>query len=173
MKRRVGAQKTCLASPTRAAVFALVALLGVCLSSCGKPATQPPVGPALDWLRITDPALIQEPDHPQWRGDSIAFDYSDSAGYPRLGFMHADGTGTVLYTEPAPCKEFEPAWVGPSLLVYASDKAIADNFDLWYRDLATDQTRRLTSFTEREFGPSPRPGQPSLLYTEGATPTQG
>jgi len=173
--RRDAAQRVGPARSARAAVLALVALLDVCFSSCGKTTTNPPAGPTLDWVRITDPALVQEPNDPVWRGDSIAFDYEETTGSPRLGFMRADGTGTVLYTETVICKEVEPAWVTPTLLVYASNKSGTppDNYDLWYRDLATDQTWRLTSFNEKEFGPAPRPGQPSLLYTEGTSPTQG
>ncbi len=129
----------------------------------------------MQWLRITDPILIPQADNPAWRGDSIAFDYWDTAGLQRIGVMRADGTSAVLYTETVPCKEIEPAWVTPSLLVYSSDKTTpaAESFDLWYRDLATDQTRRLTGFAEKEFGPSPRPGLPSLIYTEGLDPTHG
>jgi Tol biopolymer transport system component len=152
-----------------------VACYGACLTACDSSPTQPPTHTTLQWLRITDPALVPQADNPQWRGDSIAFDYADTTGNSRIGVMRFDGTGTTLYTDPVPSREIEPAWVTPSLLVYASNKAGAglDNFDLWYRDLASDQTRRLTSFAEKEFGPSPRPGLPSLLYTEGASPSTG
>lgn len=159
----------------RAAVLALAACYGTCLTACDSSPTQPPAGATLEWLRVTDPAFAPQADNPQWRGDSITFDYADTTGNPRIAVMRFDGIGTTLYTDSVPCRDVEPAWVTPALVVYASNKSgvALDNYDLWYRDLATDQTRRLTSFAEKEFGPSPRPSLPSLLYTEGASPSTG
>jgi Tol biopolymer transport system component len=146
------------------------------LAACDKSQTEPdPPGTTITWTRLTDSASILEPDHPDWRGDSIAFDYMDSTLHSRVGLMRSDGTGAVLFPDTSLCKDLAPVWVRNGLLVYSSNKAgvAPDNYDLWYRDLAGGSLRRLTSFVELEFGPSPRPGMPSLAYTEGTTPTRG
>ena len=129
----------------------------------------------MTWTRLTDSSSILEPDHPAWHGDSIAFDYLDDTQRSRLGYVRSDGTGAVLFADTSACKDVSPAWVRDGLVVYSSNKGAigTDNYDIWYRDLAGGSIRRLTSFTELEFGPAPRPGFPSIVYTQGANPTRG
>jgi Tol biopolymer transport system component len=127
------------------------------------------------WLRLTDPALVREPDSPEWRGDSIAFEYLDATDHLHLGHMNEDGSNAILYTDVVASSDRLPRWVTDGLLAYSSNRVdtVADNYDLWNRDLASGTTRRLTSFAEKEFSPAPRPGLPSLAYTEGADPFSG
>lgn len=173
-RRRAKWASTSLAA--RFACAAIAALLAVGGGGCDDSPSEPP-GPdeVVAWLRLTDPALVSEPDSPEWRGDSIAFEYQDSTGQLRLGHMNQDGSNTVLYTDLVASNDRLPRWVTDGLLAYSSNRAgiAADNYDLWYRDLASATTWRLTSFAAKEFGPAPRPGLPSLAYTEGADPLRG
>ncbi len=168
--RRDGAQWAWKPVPPRVALGVLGVLAAVCLSACdSSPTEPPPVANTVDWIRITNPATIIEPDHPNWLADSITFDYVDGTGYNHIGTISDDGSGAVLYPDVVPYRDFGPVWVKDGLIIYASDKAgpPPESYDLWYRDVPAGTTRRLTSFLEHEWDPAPRPGLPSLVYTQG------
>lgn len=170
------AKKARTSLAARFARAAIATLLAAVLGGCDESSIQPPSpDDSVAWLRLTDPALVREPDSPEWRGDSIAFEYLDATDHLRLGHMNEDGSNVILYTDVVASSDRLPRWVTDDLLAYSSNRAdtVADNYDLWYRDLAPGTTRRLTSFAEKEFGPAPRPGLPSLAYTEGADPLSG
>ena len=161
---------------SRLARATLAAALGLAVGSCDTNPIRPPVVTnSVVWTRITDPARIAEPSRPDWRGGTIAFEYRDAAGHFRLAHMNEDGSGAVLYTDPAASDDHSPSWVAGGLLVYSSNKAApgTGNYDLWYSDLAAGTVRRLTAFPEAEWDPAPRPGRPMLAYAEGADPLGG
>jgi dipeptidyl aminopeptidase/acylaminoacyl peptidase len=84
--------------------------------------------------------------------------------------MRFDGTGTT--STRIPFRPGDRALLGTVPPVYVQQgRTGLDNTIC--TGSARIQTRRLTSFAEKEFGPSPRPGLPSLLYTEGASPSTG
>ena len=163
-------------APPRLARSMIGVILSLSISACdSNPVTPPPQADPVVWTRLTDPATISQPDHPDWRGDSIAFDYLDANGQNRAGTIRDDGTGAVLYPYAVLSREIAPAWVTGDLLVYASNRGHlpGSNFDIWYLDLPTGTLRQLTQLPEQEWDPSPRPGLPSLVYTEGADMLRG
>lgn len=161
--------------PARLAWVALPAILGVFLCGCADKQIPPGVNGAVVWDRLTDPALVREPSCPDWRADTIAFQYLDATNHFHLGITKDDGSGSVLLTDIESSTDLSPRWVAAGTLVYASDKANipSANFDLWYRDLGAGTIRRLTSLSQGEWSPAPRPGRPELAYAEGAEALQG
>jgi len=151
--------------------MALAALLGVggsLLGGCGREsATVAP--PGVVWERIT-PAAVSEPDRPDWRADSITFQ-TLALKLDRVAVARQDGSGVAVEPEPGNAGARGPRWVTSGLLLYSSD--LAGTEDLWYREVATGVTRRLTAFLSGEWAAAPRPGQPGLVYVEGDVPDSG
>lgn len=141
--------------------------------SCDENQVVDPNESIVVWSRLTDPAQISEPYYPEWRGDSIVFEYGSSVGALWLGVMPEDASSRTLFTEGGPASDLFPRWVTDDVVIYSSNKAGAGNYDLWYKVLSTNTDRRFTRFPEREFGPAPRPGRPSVAYTEGTEPLKG
>jgi len=121
------------------------------------------------WERIT-PAAVAEPGRPDWRADSIVFE-TVVQKLDRVAVARQDGSGVAIQPEPGNAGAHGPRWVTSGLLLYSSD--LAGTEDLWYREVATGVTRRLTAFTTGEWAAAPRPGQPGLVYVEGDVPDSG
>jgi len=119
-------------------------------------------GGGITWTRIT-PAQAGPADRPDWRGDSIAFQTA-AGGFVRIAASRKDGSGFAIYPAPPGANERAPRWVDSTLLVYSGDQIGTE--DIWYLDLATNATRRLTNFAGGEWDPAPRPGSPGLVYIE-------
>jgi Tol biopolymer transport system component len=120
------------------------------------------------WERIT-PSLIQEPDRPDWRADSIVFEVR-IFGDVGLAVGGQDGFPIQLLPEPAGGNARTPRFVTTGLLLYSSD--VSGTEDLWYREVSSGVTRRLTA-SASAWAPAPRPGTPGLVYVEGAAPDSG
>jgi Tol biopolymer transport system component len=145
-----------------------LAVLGCLLGGCGhESATVAPLG--VVWERIT-PAPVKEPDRPDWRADSIVFE-TQVLKLDRVAVAREDGSGIAIEPEPGTVGARGPRWVTSGLLLYSSD--LAGTEDLWYREVATGVTRRLTAFPTSEWAAAPRPGQPGLVYVEGDVPDSG
>ena len=145
------------------ALRALAALLLALLPACSRnPARPGPGNEAVLWTRVTA-STAQEPDFADWRGDSIAFEVVESAVH-HLAVETDSGSGEAFFPTAAPTGDHTPRWVRPGLLVYSSD--FAGTMDLWYLEVATGATRRLTAFAGDELTPVPRPGGPGLAYVE-------
>ena len=154
---------------------ALTVLLLAPVLSCGDDdQIVVPVDPdAVAWTRVTDPAQVHDPYYPDWRGDSILFEYVSSVGPIWLGSCKADGSNPVLYSEPGPVSDIFPRFLTDDIAIFSSNRVGGGNYDIWYRTLSTGAYRRLTRFPEREFAPAPRPGRPSVAYAEGTEPLKG
>lgn len=142
---------------------ALAALLLALLPACDRNPARPGTGGApIEWTRVTASGVL-EPDFADWRGDSIAFEVVEGAVH-HLAVETDSGTGVNIYPAAAQTGDQTPRWVGPGLLVYSSD--LAGTMDLWYLEVATGATRRLTAFAGDELTPAPRPGGPGIAYVE-------
>jgi Tol biopolymer transport system component len=116
---------------------------------------------------------VADPFYPEWRGDSIVFEFFNASGRSRLAIMHESGAGLRFLTGGgATTNDRFARWVSDDILVFTSSRA-GPSFDLWYRRLSTDAVRMLTAFTTGEWDPAPRPGLPGLAYTEGPGPILG
>ncbi len=145
------------------ALRALAALLLALLPACDRnPARPSSGGAAILWARVTA-STAQEPDFADWSGDSIAFEVVESAVH-HLAVETDSGTGEAFFPTAAPTGDHAPRWVRPGLLVYSSD--LSGTLDLWYLEVSTGATRRLTAFAGDELLPAPRPGGPGLAYVE-------
>ncbi len=145
----------------------LCALLA--LPGCGHDASRVVSPGGVVWERLTPPGVI-DPDWPDWRGDSIAFQTRvDTAD--RLAIAREDGSGVSIEPEGAGESDRTPRWVRGGLLLYTSH--LAGSEDLWYRDLVSGLARRITGSGAEEWTPAPRPGMAGLVYVEGADPSAG
>jgi len=147
---------------------AVLGILGWLLAGCSadKVATVPSLG--VVWDRVT-PVQVEAPDRPDWRGDSIAFQ-TEVSGLDRVAAAREDGSGVVIEPEPAGVSARAPRWVTGDLLVVSSDGSGLE--DLWYREVKSGVTRRLTSYGG-SWTPVPRPARPGLVYVSGANPDSG
>lgn len=156
---------------------AALLLLALSLFASGGCDTSPVNGPAetgVVWTRITDAGTVDNPFFPEWRGDSIVFEFFNASGRSRFGLMHESGAGLRFLTGGgAATNDRYARWVNDDILVFTSTRAGAGTFDLWYRTLSTDAARIFTAFTTGEWDPAPRPGLPGLAYTEGPGPIAG
>jgi Tol biopolymer transport system component len=144
------------------AALALFAALG--LDGCGTkhaPATGPSVSRVV-WTPIS-PAGTPDPDDADWRGDSIAFQI-EQGGIAAIATSDDSGSGSAFYPSAPPTGDRNPRWVAPGLLVYSSDRNGTP--DIWYLEIPSGATRRLTDFAGEEVAPAPRPGSPGLVYVE-------
>ena len=153
----------------RAARALLLAALGCGLFSCTGGAHTVVSPPGVQWTRIT-PSQVSEPDRPDWLGDSLVFQASD-LGDDRVAVAREDGSGIQIEPETKGVGARAPRWVRPGLTVESSDRSGSE--DLWFREIATGATRRLTDFLGSEWTPVPRPGTPGILYVEGGDPLGG
>ena len=160
--------------PGVALFFASVALFAIfAATGCDTRQVTEPIPTGVVWTRVTDSSAVQIPFYPDWRGDSIVFEYFNSAGHSRFAIMHESGTGLrVLAGGPPQSNDRDPRWVTDDILVFTSSRALA-SFDIWYETLSTGVVRRITSTSTGEWDPAPRPAQPGLAYTEGPGPAQG
>jgi len=82
-----------------------------------------------------------------------------------------DGSGIVVLPGAGGENERAPRWVRSGLLIETSD--LLGSEDLWYREVASGATRRLTGFPGGEWTPAPRPAGPGIVYVEGIAPDSG
>lgn len=159
----------------RAGAAALAAIATVMLAlplGCGKNKSAPPVAPALArvlWIPVTA-AGTPAPDYPDWRGDSIAFQI-EQGGIAAIATAEDSGSGSAYFPSFPPTGDRTPRWVGPGLLVHSSDRLGSE--DIWYLEVPSGATRRLTDFSGDEVTPAPRPGAPGLAYVEPSGPGGG
>ena len=146
-----------------------ILLLGWLLAGCGEdgPPTTPVTG--VVWERLT-PGVVAEPDRPDWGGDSIAFE-TRVGDLDRVAVAREDGSGIAIEPEPGAAGARAPRWVSPGLLLYTSNESGGE--EIWYREVASGVTRRLTAFGLGAWTPVARPGAPGIVYVEGATPDSG
>ncbi len=174
MTLRGSAESSRSSLASRASALA-TALLALSLSGCDESPLNIPTDPtAVVWTRITSASAILYPDYPEWRGDSIAFDYftTVSTSSPiHLGVMKSDGTSPRFFPAPAPVSDILPRWVDDSTIVFSSNRA--GTYDIWYLTTTTGATRRLTDFTGREFSPAPEPNSSVMAFTTGVDPLNG
>jgi Tol biopolymer transport system component len=156
------------------AALLLLALALVAGSGCDTSPVKEPTDTGVVWTRITDAATLDNPFFPEWRGDSIVFEFFNTSGKSRLAIMHESGAGVRFLTGGGVNTNDRYArWVNDDILVFTSTRAGAGTFDLWYRTLSTDVARIFTAFTTGEWDPAPQPGLPGLAYTEGPGPISG
>jgi len=159
----------------RAGMVAVAAAATLALSlplGCGKSKSATPAGPAAGrviWTPITA-AGTPDPDFPDWRGDSIAFQI-EQGGIAAVATSEESGSGSAFYPSLPPTGDRAPRWVGPGLVVYSSDRL--GSADIWYLEVPSGATRRLTDFPGDELTPAPRPGGPGLAYVERTGPEGG
>jgi hypothetical protein len=152
---------------TLAALMTLALALG-----CGDGKSAPPVGPVVGrvvWTPISATGT-PSPDFADWRGDSIVFQI-EQGGVAAIATAEDSGSGSAFFPSFPPTGDRAPRWVAPGLLVYSSDRL--GSADLWYLDVPSGATRRLTNFAGDELTPAPRPGAPGLAYVERTAPGGG
>ncbi len=152
---------------------AALLLLAFAMHGCEDDQIKPPLNEdAVVWTRLTNPVFLREPFFPEWRGETILFEYQDVNGNFNLGYMNEDGTDPVLLAEADSSSDIFHRWVTDGIVVFSSNLS-GISYDLWYREIGTNQIRRLTGISAGEFSPAPRPGRPSLAYTLGNEPLAG
>jgi Tol biopolymer transport system component len=147
----------------------LAASLGL-LAGCDSGQVAAPVSQGVQWTRITNSSDLPQPYFPDWRGNQILLSYQTSGGYRRLAVMNADGSNVTFLSAGDTTRDSPGRWVDDTKIVFASNRATqgSTHFDLWTRDIVTDEIRQLTSFPESEFDPAPRPGTTGLAFTDGS-----
>jgi WD40 repeat protein len=163
-----------------ALAFALTLALTL---GCGSESTiDPGTDPdAVVWTQLTNlPKSDFGAFYPDWRGDSVTFTGLDliSKNQLRIGYLDVkDGASAYIPTYPgqAPWTDARSRWVSSGLVIYESGRDVANQQpDLYYRDVATGQDRRLMfTSTEYEHYPAPQPGGPGLAYAEGRVDGKG
>jgi len=150
----------------RVAAWIAAAALGFLVAGCDSGQIAAPTATGVQWTRITNPADLNTPYFPDWRGNRIVLSYS-SGNTRHLATMNADGTG-VVYLSSGTSERFSyaPRWVDDSTIIFATNRS--GNFDIWTRDLVTDQLRQLTTFPQNEFDPAPRPGTTGMAFTDSS-----
>jgi len=152
-----------------AARAALLLLMTSLIPACERRAGGPMSPSGVAWDRITPPEAA-EADWPDWLADSIAFQVRVQ-GADRVAVAREDGSGIQIEPEIGSAGARSPRWVRGGLLVESSD--LSGSEDLWYREIASGITRRLTAFPGMEWTPAPRPGSPGIVYVEGTDPLAG
>jgi len=160
---------------TRAALLAGFAFLALLAAfGCDTSQVTEPTSNGVVWTRITDAATIENPFFPDWRGDSIAFEYFDANGVSRHAIIHEDGQGArFLPGGFFITSDRYPRWVSDSILVFATNRASGSTYDIWYRNTRTGTVRAFTAYSGSEWDPAPRPGLPGLAYCEGGSAVNG
>lgn len=147
---------------------ALLAALALLLAGCESGQVGSPVNTGVQWTRLTNPNDVNQPYFPDWRGNRILLSYATSDGFRRLAIMNDDGTNVAFLSAGSTERVSPGRWVDDSTIVFASNAGGAGGFNLWTRVLTTDQIRQLTSFSQDEFDPAPRPGTTGLVYADGS-----
>lgn len=148
---------------------ALAAALGLFLVGCESGQVAAPVGTGVQWARITNPTDTPQPYFPDWRANRILFSYQATGGYRRLAIIDPDGANLVFLSAGDTTRDSPGRWVDDETVMFASNRSTqGTRFDLWTRNLVTDEIRQLTSFPQSEFDPAPRPGTTGLAYADGA-----
>jgi WD40 repeat protein len=111
------------------------------------------------WDRLT-PDSVTDPDRPDWRADSLAFE-TLANGKEAVAVAREDGSGIALEPAPGSANEGAPRWVAPGLLLDSSD--FTGFPELWYREVPSGVTRRLTD-VNGALTPAPRPLHPGVCY---------
>jgi len=156
----------------RAALLLLAALF-FASGGCDTAQVVEPTPNGVVWTRVTDAASLTNPFFPDWRADSIALQYFNATGQSRHAVMHESGDGVrFLAGGFFVTSDRYPRWVSDSVLVFATNRT-GSTFDIWYRNLRSGAVRALTAFSANEWDPAPRPGQPTLAWTEGPGPVAG
>jgi Tol biopolymer transport system component len=142
-----------------------------CGGGHGGPAA--PVVSRVLWTAASAP-MTPDPDFPDWRGDSLAFQVEPSGlpGPAAIAVAGDSGTGSAYFPSSPPTGDRAPRWVGPGLVLYSSDR-LGGTSDLWYLETGTGATRRLTDFPGDELTPAPRPHAPGIVYVERTGPEGG
>ena len=155
------------------AVF-FVAFLGLLAAfGCDTSQVVEPKPSGVVWTRITDSSGVQIPFYPDWRGDSIVFEYFNVDGKSRFAIVHESGSGLrFLPGGPYFTNDRDPQWVADDMLVFTASRS-GVSFDIWYETVSTGVVRRITSTSTQEWDPAPRPGQPGLVFTDGDLPQEG
>ena len=160
---------------TRLALWLVVALVALLAAfGCDTSQVTEPTSNGVVWTRITDSSVVSIPFYPDWRGDSIVFEYFNDDGKSRFAIMHESGTG-IRFIPGGPffTNDRYPRWVTNDILVFTASRS-GSSFDIWYMTLSTGVVRRITSTSSSgEWDPDPRPGQPGLVFTDGALPAEG
>ena len=152
-----------------AARAALLALAAWFVSACGQGGNGLVSPAGVVWERVT-PQGLSAADRPDWNADSIAFQVR-VLGVDRIAVAAEDGSGVAIEPEIGGSAARAPRWVRSGLLIDSSN--LGGSEDLWYREVSTGVTRRLTAFPGMESSPAPRPGGPGVVYVEGADPQAG
>jgi hypothetical protein len=150
----------------RAAFFVIAAWL---VSACGHGGGGTVASGGVVWDRLTPPEVI-EADRPDWRADSIAFQVT-VLGSDRVAVAREDGSSIAIQPETGSFGARAPRWVRAGLFVESSDRGGSE--DIWFREIMTGVTRRLTAFPGMEWTPVPRPGDAGIVYVEGTDPDSG
>lgn len=152
-------------------LVASLALLGA--AGCDTSQVVEPTQTGVIWTRVTDASSVDSPFFPDWRADSIAFEYFDANGRSRHAVMREDGKGIRFLSGGFfITSDRYPRWVSDSVLVFSCNRT-GSTYDIWYRNLRTGAVRAFTAYSTGEWDPAPRPGQPGLAYTEGSSPVSG
>lgn len=138
-----------------------------CGGGHGSPA---PVPSRVLWTAASAPGT-PDPDFPDWRGDSLAFQV-EPMGLAAIAVAGDSGTGSAYFPSFPPTGDRAPRWVAPGLILYSSDR-LGGSSDLWYLEPATGATQRLTDFPGDELTPAPRPSAPGVVYVEGTGAAAG
>jgi len=145
---------------------ALVAALSLTLVGCDSGQIAAPVNTGVQWSRITNPSTNPLASYPDWRGDRIAFSFSDGT-HANIATCRPDGSDMTYLSKGASEDQLEARWADDSVLIYRlRSSSSTTGYDLWLRNLATDEIRQLTAFAGSETSPAPRPGTTGLVYTQ-------
>lgn len=118
------------------------------------------------WERLT-PAADVLTYFPDWRGDGIVYSSVETGDF-RVMTIRSDGSERRVYPGAPGRDDWTPRWVNDSLVVFTSSRS--GSFDLWYLNVRSGSTSRLTAFAGHEVSPAPRPGKPGLAYAEAPSP---
>jgi Tol biopolymer transport system component len=152
--------------------FAAVLLFLLSSPACDTSDVAQPISGGIVWTRITSASDIDQPSYPDWRGNSLVFQFVGALGTGRLATVRDDGTAVFFLPTSGSHAERAPRWVNDTLVVHGSNQS-GTGYDVWYRSLSGATARRLTSFAGDEWTPAPRPGKPGIAYTEGSSPMAG
>jgi len=176
----VGMNRTLPILSIRLAVAAAAASLAFFIAGCETNQIKPPIDTnAVIWTQLTHPSGTGalEPLFPDWRDSTIAFNYTEVLGPVvnfHIGLVKQDGSGVTLFREAGPTRDVFARWVNDTILVYSSNKGGNGHYLIWYRNLSSGLTINLRGVLSLDsWQPTPRPGLPSLVYTDGPNYQQG
>ncbi|MGE5178620.1 MAG: TolB family protein [Bacteroidota bacterium] len=154
----------------------LAAALAAGLAGCDTKQIGAPVPTGVQWTRITNATSTPYPNAPDWRGDSLAFYFTNKSGFARMATSGLDGSSlTYLPAGAARSNDGNPRWVDDSTIVFTSNRTTPDSlhYDIWYYTTTNQQLLRLSDTGVNEWTPVPRPGSDGLVYMETPTLTAG